>query len=562
MGVAGLQSKCETAGDRHVLFRSRTRLRTDGVATGTIQGSIVDPSGSAIPSASVDAENSNTRVRRTTRTDRSGNFVLSGVGIGFWRLTAEVAGFSPAETDVFQVSVGQVVVRRLQLQPAGVVEKVEVKENPEAIETQASTASVALGYERIEEAPARSRNYLNFVLAAPGVAPSAGAASQRTMTGVRSPVPDTGFTFGGMRARNNSIQIDGMDNRDETTGGNRVAVGLEMVQEFRVSSTAVGAELGGAAGGVLNMVTRSGVNIWHGDVTWFMQNEALNATRSEVDQPVKPRFRRYQPGASGMGPLRRDRTFIAAAVELEAETGDEFSNIPPAVEDLLSASPLAQRIGVSRSLYGTSTHGTELSTKLDHQLGSADTVSGRYAFSRGRVNGEVQGPPNFADRSAQGSSLTTDHSLVGSWMRVLSATRVNDVRVQMAQRSMTLRPNGRGPMFDIPGAVTFGQYFGMDADRTERHLQVVENFQFVSGSHRLSAGVDFHSVFLDSSLRNRYAGIYVFPTVEASPWQPSGYVHSGIWRPTNEHENAPCWSLAPGQVESEGGADLRAWVAL
>ena len=168
-----------------------------GVATGTIQGSIVDPSGSAIPSASVDAENSNTRVRRTTRTDRSGNFVLSGVGIGFWRLTAEVAGFSPAETDVFQVSVGQVVVRRLQLQPAGVVEKVEVKENPEAIETQASTASVALGYERIEEAPARSRNYLNFVLAAPGVAPSAGAASQRTMTGVRSPVPDTGFTFGG-----------------------------------------------------------------------------------------------------------------------------------------------------------------------------------------------------------------------------------------------------------------------------------------------------------------------------------------------------------------------------
>jgi outer membrane receptor protein involved in Fe transport len=354
-----------------------------------------------------------------------------------------------------------------------------------------------------------------FVLAAPGVAPSAGAASQRTMTGVRSTMPDTGFTFGGMRARNNSIQIDGMDNRDETTGGNRVAVGLEMVQEFRVSGTAVGAELGGAAGGVLNMVTRSGVNIWHGDVTWFMQNEALNATRSEVDQPIKPRFRRYQPGASGMGPLRRDRTFIAAAVELEDESGDEFSNMPPEVEDLLKASPLARRIGVSRSLYGTSTHGGELSTKLDHQLGAADTLSARYAFSRGRVNGEVQGSPNFADRSAQGSSLTSDHSLVTSWMRVLSPTQVNDVRIQVAQRSMILRPNSRGPMFEIPGAVTFGQSFNMDGDRTERHFQVVENFQFVSGGHRFSAGLDLHSVFLDSSLRNRYAGLYVFPTVEA-----------------------------------------------
>jgi hypothetical protein len=129
-----------------------------GVATSTIQGSIVDGSGSAIASASVDAQNANTGVRRTTRTDSSGNFVLSGIGIGFWRLTAEAPGFSARETEVFQVSVGQVVVRRMQLQPAGVIEKVEVKENPEAIETQASTASVALGYDRIDEAPARSRN--------------------------------------------------------------------------------------------------------------------------------------------------------------------------------------------------------------------------------------------------------------------------------------------------------------------------------------------------------------------------------------------------------------------
>jgi hypothetical protein len=128
-----------------------------------------------------------------------------------------------------------VVVRRIQLQLAGIVEKLDVTESPDAIEAQSSSASVTLGSERIEEAPARSRNYLNFVLAAPAVAPSAGSPSQRTMTGVRSPVPDTGFTFGGMRPRNNSIQIDGMDNRDETSGGNRVAVGLEMLHaEWRL----------------------------------------------------------------------------------------------------------------------------------------------------------------------------------------------------------------------------------------------------------------------------------------------------------------------------------------
>ena len=161
---------------------------------------------------------------------------------------------------------------------------------------------------------------------------------------------------------NNSIQIDGMDNRDETTGGNRVAVGLEMVQEFRVSATSVGAELGGAAGGVLNMVTRSGVNLWHGDVTFFGQNEALNARRGEIDEGPRPQFRRQQPGASALGPLRRDKTFIAGAVEYEREIADEFSNVPAGVP------------GAYRGLYPTSTRGIEASTKLDHQFSATETV--------------------------------------------------------------------------------------------------------------------------------------------------------------------------------------------
>jgi hypothetical protein len=187
---------------------------------------------------------------------------------------------------------------------------------------------VALGYERIEEAPARSRNYLNFVLAAPAVAPSAGMSSQRTMTGARAPLGDSGFTFGGMRPRNNAIQIDGLDNRDETTGANRVAVGLEMVQEFRVAGTSVGAELRGAAGGLLNMVTRSGVNIWHGDVTMFAQNEVFNARQPEIASESRPRFRRYQPGVSANGPIRRDSTFISGAAEYENESAEEWSNVP------------------------------------------------------------------------------------------------------------------------------------------------------------------------------------------------------------------------------------------
>src|SRR5437660_11605667 len=107
----------------------------------------------------------------------------------------------------------------------------------------------------------------------------------------------------------NTLSIDGVDNRDETTGGSRVAIGLEMVHEFRVSSTATGAEFGGAAGGIVNVVTRSGTNLWHGDATFFGQNDRLNARDAEARSPTSPEKRRYQPGTSLSGPIRRDRNF-------------------------------------------------------------------------------------------------------------------------------------------------------------------------------------------------------------------------------------------------------------
>jgi hypothetical protein len=501
------------------LFFILTALAQTTATTGTIQGNVSDESGAAVPGARVSARNQDTKIERTTQTDGSGNFTLRALPIGTYTLALEAPGFSPVMVAPFLLSIGQIATQRVELRPAGIVERVDVKEEPEAIDTSAATASVALGYERIEEAPARSRNYLNFVLAAPAVAPSTGASSQRTMTGVRSPLGDSGFTFGGMRARNNSILIDGMDNRDETTGGNRVAVGFEMVQEFRVAGTAIGAELGGAAGGLLNMVTRSGQNIWHGDVTFFAQNEHFNARQAEVESLVTPRFRRYQPGLSANGPVRLDRTFVSGAIEQELESAQEWSNVPASAAELINralSTAMFSRapVRVSRGLYDTSTRGIELSAKLNHQLNDRDTLSARYAFSRGRLRHEVQGPDNFADRSAQGSSLTVDHSLVGNWLRVASPSVVNDLRVQVAERRMEIRPNASGAMLEIPGVAALGQFDRMNADRTERHYQVVENANFVLGGHRLSAGADAHVVTLKAALRNRYAGIFVFPTLE------------------------------------------------
>ena len=497
-----------------------TALAQSTAPTGTIQGSVLDSSGAMIAGARVTAVHEASGNVRSTETDSTGSFRFGGLAIGRYSLRAEQQGFSTVLLGPFLLSVGQTAVQRIEMKPGEISERLEVKEQPEALDPTATTSSVALGYDRIEEAPAQNRNFLNFVLVAPGVAPSSGSNTQRSAAGIRSVANDSGFTFGGLRGRNNSISIDGVDNRDETTGGNRVAIGLEMVQEFRVSGTAIGAESGGAAGGLVNMVTRSGTNLWHGDATFFTQNEQLNARNPEAISSSRPRFRRYQPGVSLNGPIRKDRTFFATAFEQEWESGEEWSEAPArfidAINEALSRPEFTGSAvkSVQRGLFPASSAQSEFSLKVNHQAGMMHSFSFRYALSRGRVSQDVQGVDNFADRSSRGSSLTKDHSLVAGWIYVPRPRIVNDLRVQVARRNVDITPNLRGAMYEIPGILTLGQSSRLDASRIEDHYQVVEGFNLTSGKHQLSLGGNVHGVRLDARLANRSSGIFLFPTVE------------------------------------------------
>lgn len=487
--------------------------------SGSIEGTVVDLTSGAIAGVRVTARQEESGVLRTTETDETGEFRFTGLPIGRYRLRLEKPGFGAVSVEPFLVSVGQTVTQRTEMKPAEILEQVEVKERPGALDTTASTPSVALGYERIEEAPAQGRHYLNFVLVAPGVTTSASSSSRSSGPTLANALADSGFTFGGLRGRNNGISIDGVDNRDETTGGNRVAVGLEMVQEFRVSGISVGAEYGGAAGGIVNVVTRSGTNLWHGDATFFFQNELFNARKPEVDSPGRPRFRRYQPGTSINGPLRKDRTFVATAIEREWESEEEWSETPADALQAINralANPKFSGAGLSsalRGLFRTETKGTDFSIKFNHQAG-IHTLSARYAFSRGRVLNDVQDVANFSDRSARGSSRTTDHSLAIGWTAVGGARFANDLRVQLARRSVSLAPNAPGAMLEIPGVVTLGQGYRLNGLRTEGHQELVEGANVVAGRHLISLGGDVHRIHLDSRLANRFGGIYVFPTLE------------------------------------------------
>jgi hypothetical protein len=152
--------------------------------------------------------------------------------------------------------------------------------------------------------------------------------------------------------------------------------------------------------------------------------------------------------------------------------------------------------------------------KITHHLGSGHELMGRYAISRARIAREVLGSDNFSEESARGTSRNQDQSFAAGWQSVRGADFVNDLRFQFARRSVELTPNSSGALLEIPGVVSFGQSPLLDSSRTENHFQIVESATLVYGAHQLGFGASLQHITLDARMANRFAGVFVFPTLE------------------------------------------------
>ncbi|MFL6446932.1 MAG: carboxypeptidase regulatory-like domain-containing protein [Bryobacteraceae bacterium] len=488
----------------------------------TIQGIVTDPSGAAVPDAHIVATLETTGSARNVSTDVAGRYRIPGLAVGTYTIRCRKPGFQDSEIRHDTLSLNQTLEQPIHLSLAAAGTSIEVREQPEALNTTAVTAGVGIGGEVLEETPSQSRSYLGVVLLAPGVAPAAGSNALRTKAGVRSASPDSGFTFAGMRPRNNSLSIDGLDNRDETTGSTRVAIGQEAVAEFRVTASDVAPEFGGAAGGNLNVVTLSGSNRFHGDVNLFAADSFIEARSPEADTTARPDRRQYQPEAALNGPLQRDRTFFAGTVEGELESGQEFSEIgKPGADATINGAlrtPLFARSAVrslSDGLFPTASSSTEASFKLTHLFGTAHQVTARYAFSGANISREVLGSDNFSDESVRGSSLNRDQSFALSWQAVGGPHFINEVRFQFARRRVSLSPNSQGALLEIPGVVSLGQSPVLASSRTEDHTEFVDTATLVRGEHQLGFGASVQHISLDARMADRFSGIFVFPTVNA-----------------------------------------------
>jgi outer membrane receptor for ferrienterochelin and colicin len=479
----------------------------------TLEGIVSDTTGAVIPSTKVSLHNPLTNQSRSVSTDGQGFFRAEQLAVGTYEVGVEQTGFAPYRHPGVVLSLGQTVHLDIVLSPASASEKVTVSAQPSAIDTSQTSVVSSVDQERIEELPVRSRNYLDFVLLAPGVSSSPAASAVSGST----PLTGSGFTFGGLRPRSNNVSIDGLDNNDEYTGSSRTELSPEIVQEFQVVNNGLSAESGGASGGSINVITRSGTNTVHGDAFLFAQDGALNARDPFETESGKPSFRRFRAGFALGGPVVKDKTFYYAAVEQEHNRGQLGSDIDPTVASTINAflatgafPGLAIR-QITTTFSPIARAETEAAGKLDHQLTKNTSLMLRYAFTNNRESGDAFNKSGLIDASARGSSFASDNALLGSLTTVLGSEAVSDLRFQVATRHAVLRTNEPlGPEIDIAGLVTFGRPYAGNSERRENHYQASYTFTRTRGKHLWKVGGTVNRVRLRADVPDGFDGVYLF----------------------------------------------------
>ncbi len=236
---------------------------------------------------------------------------------GGYTVTVSAPGFATLEQRNVVLTVGAQSELPLTLS-LGRSETVTVSAGADVIETQRSSQSTTVDQLKITNLPTNGRNYINFTLTnsqiARDAAPSVGA------------IPTSGLNFGGVRARSNSINVDGVDAGDYVSGGTRATVSQDAVQEFQIITNGFDAEYGRASGGVVNIITKSGTNATHASAFGFLRNRYIQATNpfSTVDQPA---YTRVQAGFTVGGAIVPDRTFYFFSTEITRRQETGFSDI-------------------------------------------------------------------------------------------------------------------------------------------------------------------------------------------------------------------------------------------
>lgn len=527
--------------------------------TGAITGTVVDQAQAVIAGATVTVRNLQTNATRSATTDSDGRFRIEGLPVGNYEVTVEHTGFAKHVRGPITLNVNQIAVLQIEMKVAATQEVVTVTADVTLLNKANAEVGVRFDPRRISELPlAPDRNLLTLALFAAGVSQLSSGNSAFATGGVN-------FSVNGMRLRSNNFMIDGQDSNDPSiTGLQQPFNNPDIVQEFRLITNQPAAEFGRAAGSVVNIITKSGSNEFHGSAFIFHNDTALNS-RSNLDERNFPRapFRdENQFGGTLGGPILKNRTFFFGSLQRwrdrQLGSGNTINGVPteegrrvlqqlagnrPQVQALLRFLPAAQApLGRSVPLtvggqtvqipVGTLSGSTsrkftnwQWSGRIDHRFSDNHSLGGRYLYNDQLSSGGGQATP---------PGLTTinparQQALSLSSTNVLTSRLLNEFRVSWQRLGTTTTAQNPAsesiPSIEIPELGLTG--FNAAASRTAIGLavnlpqfrfnntyQIQETISYTRGAHAIKTGLDFRRIDVKSFFIPTTRGLLRYPTLQ------------------------------------------------
>jgi carboxypeptidase family protein/TonB-dependent receptor-like protein len=511
------------------------------ITTGVIQGTVKDEAGAIIPGAVIEVKNLDTNLTKNLNTDENGRFVFLQLQPGRYTLTISKQGYTVLIQENLSLTVGQAITLNTELKVSQVQERITITSAP-FIDITKTQSSTTLNETTVRTTPILGRKFEDLLTLTPGVSITQGPDGDE-------------INFSGQRGIFNNISLDGGDYNNgffgEQVGGQRAAIDitLEAVKEFQVVATGASAEFGRTAGGVVNVITKSGTNDFHGSIFHFQRHEALSSNTSN-GQPLTD-FHREQFGATLGGPIRKDKMFYFVAFEgisgnlqranLSAPIGDPCPVQTPTIqanEALIAVSPDCQRLALI-NFFKTSrnqnegdpvrrpVHNSALLGKWDWKITPSNDLGFSYNFNRSNKINETFDVPTYGN-SANGTEGPSRIQVANlNLFSTLSAKTLNEFHFTYGReaRPRTATPSnvpadtamGADPNFPT---FRFGDPFFLapGVDELFWRAQFRDNVSFIQGNHTIKTGFEWIHSRNSQVFRGFFLGRYLFDSV-------TGFLH-------------------------------------
>jgi hypothetical protein len=533
-----------------VLCLALTLVTLRAQSTGTIQGTVADQSGAAVPNASVVVHNEGTGEERPTVTDSSGLYQVPSLAVGRYRVTVKAPGMQQMIAGPLQLEVGRTVQQNFIVKVATASETVQVVAESSAIESNSVAVGAVITQQTVQEIPLNGRHFVDLGLLAPGtVVPPTNGFLTAPLRGQGS----FAIVTAGNREDTVNFMINGVNLNDMSNGQITFQPSINTVQEFKLDNSTYSAAYGRNSGAIVNIATRSGGNEYHGELFEFVRNNYLDARNffnprstlagaTRLAQPMSP-FKRNSFGADGGGPIWKDHTFFFLSYEgLRQRQGVTLSQ--PVLNSgqraqgqaignptVLKLLPLIPTGNSGDGLFvGSATAPVNIdqgTANVSHAFSDSDRLNGYFAFQRDiRQEPTLQGNniPGFGDtRSSHRQIMTITETHVFNPDLVNEARLgYNRIRISFVPNT-ALDPSAFGMNIGVSGPVglpqvtlrdinlNFGGPNGFPQGRGVYTAVASDTLNYIRGKHSVKFGGEFRR--FDGNHYNQTPGTLQFNTV-------------------------------------------------